>query len=232
MDSNGSRMDLVMRLRTEMQDRSTYEVFSKVCGASATAATATTCTASIPKPLDFPYPHTISCLWEHGHFHPHTIGFSHPHTISCLWEHDHFHPHINEDCGGMKHMLHTNAGSSVMDLQLNNVLDIEKPKDEGKDVFAVDAYVISTWKQPFPMIPLLSLPVLQHGASSRKHTEQTSTNRIPWKPAESAMTHIKTAFLRNWYVYDFKYGLREGGPAHVTYVTDPAAPITRIYVYA
>ncbi|KAL7401854.1 hypothetical protein ABVT39_005425 [Epinephelus coioides] len=60
----------------------------------------------------------------------------------------------NEDCGGMKHMLHTSAGSSVTDLH-------------GKDVFAVDGYVISTWKQPFTMIPILSLPnIPAQGASA------------------------------------------------------------------
>ncbi|XP_078018218.1 uncharacterized protein LOC117262505 [Epinephelus lanceolatus] len=145
---------------------------------AATAATTTTWTASIPTPSAASGSTTTSI--------PILSRFQ-----LC-----------NEDCGGMKHMLHTSAGSSVTDLQLNNVLDIQKPKDEvigvvgtsvlkrldflelglnreveatiincclwlvsqiaghrGKDVFAVDGYVISTWKQPFTMIPILSLPL-------------------------------------------------------------------------
>ncbi|XP_049429862.1 uncharacterized protein LOC125887234 [Epinephelus fuscoguttatus] len=150
-----------------------------------TAAITTTWTASIPTPLAAPIPTPSAASGSTTTFIPILSRFQ-----LC-----------NEDCGGMKHMLHTSAGSSVTDLQLNTVLDIQKPKDEvigvvgtsvlkrldflelglnreveatiincclwlvsqiaghrGKDVFAVNGYVISTWKQPFTVIPILSLP--------------------------------------------------------------------------
>lgn len=181
---------------------------------AATAATTTTWTASIPTPLAASGSTTTSIPTPSAASGSRTTSIPTPlaapiptpsaasgsttTSITILSRYQ----LCNEDCGGMKHMLHTSAGSSVTDLQLNNVLDIQKPKDEvigvvgtsvlkrldflelglnrevkiincclwlvsqiaghrGKDVFAVDGYVISTWKQPFTMIPILSLPTLQ-----------------------------------------------------------------------